>query len=352
MNAHTATVLRVTLACFLGAALPGCPTEPASAPPAWEVIADSQSMKAALFGTWGSAANDVWAVGATTKEKPEFGPQVLHWDGTSWTRWKSGATGELWWVAPGAAKGVLWMAGSEGQIVRRNADGSFTVMHTPDKTQLFGIHAVTDSDVYAVGGPGSCSGTGPCGVIWHFDGSTWSAAPGVSAAQLTEATWFKVWGSGAELWAVGSGGHMIHRVDGAWKEEPTGVTDTLFTVSGNASLQIAVGGFLDGVLLENSGSGWKTATIEGKLPGLNGVSVPAGGTAVAVGMNGAIWRRSGAGLWTQDKTFDDFLDNLHAVWKGESGDIFAVGGQISTPPFGAGALVHYGAATANKAILP
>ena len=331
-----------------------CAADPPLAGAAWEVLHDSAhaTLHGALFSTWGAAADNVWAVGATATDKADFGPQVLHWDGNAWTRFKSGATGELWWVTPGQAAGSLWLVGSSGQIVRRGADGTFVVTQAPDKTQLFGIHAVTDSDVYAVGGPGSCPGTGPCGVIWHYDGAAWTAAAGVTDAQNSAASWFKVWGNGQDLWVVGSGGHILRRHDGSWTDEPSGVTDPIFTVSGNATLAIAVGGFGAGVLLENSGSGWNAGTIVGTPPALNGVSVSSDGNAVAVGFNGAVWRRCG-GVWSADSAANGtILDDLHGVWKGESGDVYAVGGQISAPPYAFGSMVHFGAATEDATVRP
>ena len=333
---------------------PACAGDPVLSGAAWEVLHASAAvpLKGALFSTWGAAANDVWAVGATATDKTAFGPQVLHWDGKHWTRFKTGATGELWWVAPGQTAGGLWMVGSSGQIVRRNADATFTLMQAPDKTQLFGIHAVADNDVYAVGGPGSCSGSGPCGVIWHYDGAAWTAAAGITDAQNSAASWFKVWGNGQDLWVVGSGGHMLRRSGGKWSDETSGVTDPIFTVAGNSTLTIAVGGFGAGVLLENTGTGWNAGKIQGVLPALNGVSVSANGNAVAVGFNGAIWRRCG-GIWTADQAAAGvILDDLHGVWRGETGDTFAVGGQIAAPPFASGSLVHFGPATDDKAISP
>jgi hypothetical protein len=334
---------------------PACVGDPVLPGAAWEVVHDEATapLKGALFSTWGAAADDVWTVGATATDKPEFGPQVLHWDGKGWRRFKSGATGELWWVTGGGpGSGNVWMAGSNGQIVKRSADASFTVMQAPDTTQLFGIFAAADNDVYAVGGPGSCSGTGPCGVIWHYDGTTWSAASGVSSAQNSAASWFKVWGNGKDVWIVGSGGHILHRSGGVWSDETSGVTDPIFTVAGSGTLAIAVGGFGAGVLLENSGSGWSPGKIQGALPALNGVSVSANGNAVAVGTNGTIWRRCG-GTWSVDLSGSGTtLDDLHSVWRSENGDVFAVGGQIVVPPFAQGTLVHFGPALADKAISP
>lgn len=319
----------------------------------WEILRSEDQLAGALFSVRGTSASDVWVVGATDKNKAEFGAQVLQWDGKVWTRFKTGAHGELWWIAPGTANGDWWMAGSEGQIVHRSADGTFTLMQAPDKTQLFGIHVVKDNDVYAVGGTGSCSGGLTCGVIWHYDGKNWSEAKGLDDKLRTESSWFKVWGRGEEVWVVGSGGHIIRGKNGVWTEEITGVDDQIFTISGNASLRVAVGGGASGVLLEDSGSGWKPGKINGKnLPGLRGVFVPESGRPVAVGINGAVWVRCGD-TWTADARPRDSLsalDDLHATWTSTQGEVFAVGGDLNAYKFGE--LLRFGEKSPGSNLFP
>ncbi len=327
-----------------------CGTDPKGM--SWEILQESDTLHGTLFSTWGRSASDVWAVGATNKDFPEKGPQLLHWDGTTWTRHSSAATGEMWWVTPGTTEGTLWVAGSQGQILHRGLDGVFSVMQAPNQTQLFGIFALAEDNVYAVGGPPSCAPGQPCGVIWHYDGKAWSADSAISETLRSEASWFKMWGTGPDnLYVVGSAGHILHFDGKAWSDQPTGVNDQLFTVSGNAALAVAVGGLGAGVLLENDGTGWKKGKIKGDtLPGLNGVSIAADGSGVTVGSNGTIWRRCG-GTWQEDTALsNEPLDDLHAVWRGPSGDIFAVGGQIVMPPFQGGQLLHFGLPTNAKKI--
>ncbi|MBI5607837.1 MAG: hypothetical protein HY902_03045 [Deltaproteobacteria bacterium] len=339
--------LAVLAACESQPAEPSheiCQTDAPLAGAKWQVLLDPEVSKGALFSVWGSTRTDVWAVGAADQRYADLGPQVLHFDGKAWTRLKSGAAGELWWVSPGAAKGVLWMAGSGGQVVRKNADHSFTVMHAPSSTQLYGIFALSDSDVYAVGGVAGCAGGVGCGVIWHYDGKGWGMPPGLDSKLSEKATWFKAWGSGSELWVVGSDGQILHRGPAGWSAQASGATDTILTVAGNAKLRIAVGGFGSGLLLEDAGAGWQVGKFQGQPPGLNGVSVPADGRAAAVGFGGAVWRRCD-GKWLADPGLQNLGAgaDLHGVWKAPTGEVFAVGGNIMTPPFAEGALVYYGA---------
>ncbi len=321
-----------------------CASDPPLAGAKWQVLLDPDVSRGALFSVWGSSRSDVWAVGAADQRFAGLGPQVLHYDGKSWLRLKSGATGELWWVSPGAAKGVLWMAGSGGQVVRKNADDSFVVLHTPSSTQLYGVFALSDTDVYAVGGVAGCAGGIACGVIWHFDGKDWTVPAGLEPKLSEKATWFKAWGSGSELWVVGSEGQILRRGPSGWSSQASGATDSILTVAGNGKLRIAVGGFGSGLLLEDSGSGWQVGQFQGQPPGLNGVSVPMDSRAAAVGFGGAVWRRCD-GRWLADQGLQNLGAgaDLHGVWKAPTGEVFAVGGNIMTPPFAAGALVYYGA---------
>lgn len=331
--------------CVAGAAVNAAGVEAA----AWELLFDYDTMDNALFGVWGTGPNDVWTVGATAKGKPEFGPEVLHFDGKVWKRFKTGAKGELWWVT-GLPSGSMWMAGSGGTIVRRTG-AQFEVIQAPDTTQLFGIWASSESDAYAVGGPPACLPGAPCGVIWHWDGKTWGPAPGLTAAQRNLTTWFKVWGRSAnDVWVVGGAGKILHWDGKIWTEVPSGTTDHIFTIHGNDKLLVAVGGMGSGVLLENTGSGFHPAKIQGDLPGLNGVWVSADGRAVAVGASGTVWRRCGD-TWLMDgANILEGLDTFHGVWQAAAGDVFAVGGGVMAPPFRGGQIAHFGSPTHARTI--
>ena len=346
---HALAIALVVAACTTVDPKPApqaCASDPAVTDAKWQVLLDPDVSKGALFGVWGSSRADVWAVGATDTRHPELGPQVIHWDGKIWTRHKTSATGELWWVAAGATPGTLWMVGSGGQIVRRTSNGNFVVSLAPAAIQLYGVFSVSDSDVFAVGGVAGCTGGSSCGVIWHYDGTAWGSVAGLDDKLLGAATWFKVWGSGPDLWIVGSEGHILHRSGGVWAAQTSGVTDTILTVAGNAQLRIAVGGFGAGLLLEDTGKGWQTPQIVGAPAGLNGVMVPAGGRAVAVGFGGNVWRRCD-GRWIKDLLVTDLTSDLHAVWRAPTGEVFAVGGNLLTPPYAAGALLYYGAPIAK-----
>jgi hypothetical protein len=103
-----------------------------------------------LEAIWGSGPNDVWAVGW-------FGT-IMHWDGTTWTRFESG---------------TQW--------------------------PLFGIWGSGPNDVWAVG---------RYGTVLHWDGTTWSPSPSNTTVELVG-----VWGNGhGDVWApVGGDRAMMHK---------------------------------------------------------------------------------------------------------------------------------------------
>jgi hypothetical protein len=105
-------------------------------------------------GLWGTASNDIWAVGDAGT--------ILHYDGMNWS-------------APAPL-------------------GSATTQ------DLYGIYGTSATDAWAVG---------LSGVLLHWDGTAWTASQqsGIATTQLLRA----VWGSAAnDYWAVGASGTLLH----------------------------------------------------------------------------------------------------------------------------------------------
>ena len=75
----------------------------------YTVPPNSGSCTGQLAGVWGSAPNDVWAVGACGT--------ILHWDGNAWSRSPSPTTNSLF--AVWGINGQLWAVGANGTVLRR-----------------------------------------------------------------------------------------------------------------------------------------------------------------------------------------------------------------------------------------
>ena len=128
---------------------------------------------ATLYGVWGAAADDVWAVGGPSLTAADGvvleSDVMLHFDGLSWERV------DLEGARPGGS--------------------------------LFKVWGSSASDVYAVG-----SG----GMILRFDGEGWATE---TVLEPTSASLFTVAGRGPEdVWAVGGGGKavLLHREAAGW----------------------------------------------------------------------------------------------------------------------------------------
>lgn len=124
-----------------------------------------------LTGVSAVATNNVWASGFETESSDFHVPYVLHWDGKTWSLTKT--------PNPGTGQGA---AGSS----------------------LFGIAAVSASDVWAVGHSQNGDGTITT-LTEQFNGSAWSAVPTPNPGLLGVDTLFGVAGAGGrQLFAIGS----------------------------------------------------------------------------------------------------------------------------------------------------
>jgi hypothetical protein len=310
-------------------------------PPAahWEVV--QQALPGALLSVWGTSASDVWTVGGDARDGT--GPLVLHYDGTAWKRLQTGQTkGDLWWVY-GFANGPVFMGGGGGVILRYE-NGAFTPMTTPGTDTVFGIWGASPDDLWAVGGSFDTNG-----FAWRLQNGAWVPEPSLPAGSLADAALWKVFGRSAkDAWLVGSG-VAFHWDGSALTPGETGVGSSLFTVHANAKRYAAVGGLATGVIIENDGSGWKSALPGDAQYGLTGVVLGADDTGYAVGQYMSLYARDGAGWHEEDIGLSVMLD-LHGVWLDPSGGAWAVGGQTASFPLTDGILIHKGDVVASGGI--
>ncbi len=329
-------LLNAALLAVLGLTVCTDPDEPAlAAPRQWTTL--GEHAKEALLAVGGRSETDVFAVGADKGK----GPIVLHYDGAAWTRIDTKSRGDLWWVHA-FADGPVFAVGAYSTILRHDGEG-FTRMKTPGLGYhtVYGVWGATPDDMYAVG-----SGSGRNGFVWHYDGETWSALtlpadiPGNDIGDTPG--FFKVWGSGADdVWVVGGGGVVLHGSAAAgFKVVATGVKSPLFTVHGDDSEVVVVGGGGNGVFLEGDGGDTLTERTS-EFPLVQGVCVK-NGLEIATGQNGAIYVRSDAGWAAIDTDLKLDLESLHAVWIDPKGGVWAVGGDVISAALGNGGLVYGG----------
>jgi hypothetical protein len=286
-----------------------------------------EELDSALLSITGTSVDDVYAVGADPGDG--FGPMFLNYDGNRWQRYDTGADGDLWWISVHPVDGRYFLSGTEGLLLEYDiASGQFT-RHTGPGTSptMYGIWAAAADDVWAVGGDPADAQVG--GVIWHYDGSTWTEVDTTGIREGGLPTLFKVWGrSATEIYAVGFGGVALRYDGAAWQQIPSGTTRTLFTVHGNDQFAAASGGFIDGVIVEDDGSGF----VQRNPPAteqMNGMFIAPDGRGLAVGVAGSATLRSEFGWEVQDTDLATPLD-FHAGWIDPEGGLWAVGGDLTT----------------------
>lgn len=315
-------VLLLLLAIVLGACTPPAP--------AWERVL--QREPAGLLSVWGTSATDVWAVGADPGDGA--GPYVLHFDGATWTRLRTGATGDLWWVH-GLPGGPVWFAGENGLVLRWDA-GAFTRLEGPATTDtLFGLWGASADDLWAVGG-------GDVGrpVVWRAQ----SGGPFVQAPDFPADSGgglFKVWGrSATDVWFAGGEGALVRWSGAAFERVASGTAASLLTVHGSAARVVAVGGALGAAVVVDVPAGGAPTLAATDAPSLSGVFV-ADDAAWAVGDNGTVLRRDASG-WHEESTGFEGPETLHGVWRDPDGGLWVVGGRIAASPRVSGLILHRG----------
>ncbi len=283
-----------------------------------------QELPAALLSISGKSSHDMYAVGADPGDGT--GPMVLHYNGINWERLLTGQSGNLWWITITPIDGSFYMAGENGMILRYDpATRVFERQTTPGTPLLYGIWGDSASDLWAVGGDPANDSTG--GVVWHYDGTEWTAQDlsGVRAEGIP--TLFKVWGRNQnDVWASGRLGIILHWDGTSWNVLNSSAELPLFTISGNATEVISTGGFLTGSILELDGTSFVDRAPAG-TPQMNGVFVRTDGTAIAAGNEGSVAFRDSSGWTLQDPPVNTLYD-FHAAWGDSEGGLWAVGGDL------------------------
>ncbi len=262
---------------------------------------------------------------------------MITYDSEKWSKVKTGLTSGDYINAVGGENIDQFFAvgGSFGNgfILKCNALECQSVQ-TIEGSWLNDLYsAPSGRDMYAAGG--GASGGGP-GVIFHYDGSKWSAVP------LPKYTgYLKVIGKGGEtLIAAGNSGGIVEYTQAGWKIMPCPYHDLNITSFWNDQNGTAHFSGISTVL--SSGASAITVSLDGEKwsvdnPWLNDVMAFSDGTIFAVGTFGTIKTyRDGHWKTMQSQT----TKNLVSLWGSDSSDIYAVGEH--------GALVHFDGSTWKK----
>ena len=193
--------------------------------------------RAPLWGVWGAAPNDLWAVGGTGDG--ETPPVLLHRDGAAWTavevppltRAAVSAFFKVW----GTGADNVYVVGQRGVVLHRSG-GVWREEFAGVSGDLVSLWGSDASHILAVGGRGNA-------LVTRWDGHAWTARsldplPGLNGVWMRTPTAAHV---------VGVNGAVI-RLDLATLtpvEEPLATVLDLHSVFGDATGRlIAVGGSL------------------------------------------------------------------------------------------------------------
>lgn len=322
--------------------------------PAWQLVL--QQLPGALLSVSGTSATDVYAVGADSGD----GSTVLHYIGEDWRPVDTGTSGDLWWITDRTIDRAFYIGGENGMILQFNPDtDTFIQMETPGNELIYGVWGNESDSIWAVGGdPDNLSELGT-GVIWRFNGISWSIENISAAAPDGLPAVFKVWGrSSTDVYVCTIDG-SIFRFDGtAWSREVTDTTRRLFTIHGNTTLTVAVGGFNDGIIEEFNGQEFENVA-EFLTPQLNGVFIPENGAGVAVGgarpdggIGPGVMFRGNDGTWRLQDTNLRTARDFHGTWVDPDGGVWAVGGNVASDPLIDGIVGYYGTQTVPTALMP
>jgi hypothetical protein len=239
-----------------------------------------------LNGIWGRSGNDIFAVGSAVDYNVDTNyriPTILHYDGTTWGKMsalsKTGF-GSVW----GTPGGDLFVAGAYDPIY---FDGNcWSYVPTPNYFEwISAVWGFNSSDVYAVGTRGT---------ILHYDGSVLTRMD----SGTTEYLW-GIWGSsGSDVFAVG-GSTILHYDGNSWTPMASGTTAGLWGVWGSSARDVfAVGGYYAGsiahsTILHYNGSSWSPMISEAATF-LYGIWGSSGSDIFAVGSDGVILHYSDA----------------------------------------------------------
>jgi len=327
-------------------------TDPAKPPPeepfAWQVVLDKGDLDRAVLSVWGSAPNDVFAVGGPLGNGQES--LALHFDGSAWKELHPGGSETFWWVS-GSGPRDVWMVGEAGRIAHWDGT-SFSTYTSGTTATLWGVWAASKTDAWAVGGTPEGGTAAPNDIVLHWDGSAWT--PITLPGTVVGRSLYKVWGTSSDdLYVVGEFGTIWHKTGADWvlESNPPLAKGTLFTVFGcDAGEVYAIGG-LD--VLRRGASGWEKLDIT-LTNSMNGVACGAPASVVLVGFGGAK-QRLAEGVWVDDFGVPPYAD-LHAAWADGTGTFWAGGGNFLTPAkAGAareGVVARYGQGRVASTITP
>lgn len=213
--------------------------------------------KLTVFGIWGAASDDVWAVGGMGGNAAF----IWHYDGVYWAEFAGlpAGLGTVWKVN-GLAANDVWMSATNNTVMHWTGTGTLDTTSLPDpdmqQNNMFSIGA-SSKRVITVGGFDQ-------GVLYENDGAGWTTPLPTSAGLLVLSG---VTVSEDEAYAVGGGGEIFRSTSASqWAGEPSGTTEGLHEPFIDPSGEVwAVGGHFNASPTNNGVLLHKGAALHGSF---------------------------------------------------------------------------------------
>jgi hypothetical protein len=273
-----------------------------------------------FYGVWGTAANDVWAVGVGT-DQYQLSGVMEHFTGSTWDDATFGAFsggGSAFSGVWGAASTDVWAVSYFALCGPGLVHWNGTTLTTPSSNPCWfkAVWGSGSNDVWAVGDDMVED------VTWHWDGSSWAESHLSTFHQLDV-----VWGSGPnDVWAAG-GCTFMHKDASGWTDGAclrAGLK--VHGIWGSAANDVWAVGEASGdagkagAILHFNGSAWSVET--NALAGLNAVWGSVANDVWAVGFQGTILHWDGA---TWSPSASGMTNTLYGIWGSSARDVWAVG---------------------------
>ncbi len=317
------------------------------------------------------SANNVWIGGGSGNSNGQVvAVQTLieHWDGSAWSSVPSPSPGQvnntIYGMSAVSANDIWAVGYSDGKTLAEHWNGSvWSLVASPNDgthlNTLYAVTAISATNAWAVGAADRDGDTHSI-LIEHWDGSAWSVVPNSDAVPNGSGLFGISAVSSSDIWAVGNltrdgifQPFTMHWNGSAWSmissPSPGATTNTLFGVSARSANDVwAVGAYIgakgsipQGFAEHWNGSAWSVVATAGPGPisyGLLGVAAPAGGDVWAVGYTNVdsgfqslLERWDGSAWSVVPAPAVNGVNNLHAVAASSAGDLWAVGQHSAGP---------------------
>jgi hypothetical protein len=253
---------------------------------------------------------DAWAFG----EKGANGdlatgtPVAARWGGKQWRAapLPSGLTGSIAWASASSRSNVWAVVGLGEDVLRYNGSTWSVTKQFPVSSEVTGITAISDTNVWLFGGPGFEGGDG----TWHYNGHSWVQQPAATAAGLVMASAV----SADNIWAIGSAEAPQDSIEqytgGTWHlVSAAALTGGQFgAIDALSATNVWVAGELTNgrdLLFHYNGQSWSRVTPKWQVNMLRIAPDGQGGIWLA-GISGSpavnwVLHRSSSGTWTRSR---------------------------------------------------